>query len=158
VRALLLTISLWLLAGCPELVAVDDPRTIGGDMHDGGIQEDGTCEGSPVFCEDRSQAQCNSGCVLAPACRSPKFERCAEMRDENACDADLECHWIADSCAVDDVATCESYKSQSACELSSSNCGWGQACTDSAAGRVYCFEIKTAVACAANLGCRWVAD
>jgi hypothetical protein len=90
-RDCLFVISLVLLAGCPDLVSVDDPRTIEGSgdtSGDGGVHERGRCDGTAWHCDDRSQAQCNSGCTIAPACRSPVLDRCASHREEAACSSD----------------------------------------------------------------------
>ena len=143
-----------LLAGCPELVSVDDPRTIGTGPGSGGSSADkGLCTGSPVFCDDRSQAQCNSGCGLQAMCHSPDLERCAAYRNPDQCDADTACYWSTDTCHVERGGACGIYQSQTACfDEPLHECIWGTACDGSA---TYCFELKTAAACTANLGCAW---
>jgi hypothetical protein len=139
-----------LLGACPDLVKEDDPRNVvGGGSGDGGMQG---CIGSPVFCEDRSQSQCNSGCTFEPNCHSPTLERCAGYRNPTTCDADAACHWQLDTCKSD-IGGCSAYESQTACQNDPLHqCIWGPAC---AGERRQCFEIQTSAACTANLGCTW---
>lgn len=153
-RDYLLVMSLVLLAGCPELVGVDDPRTVAGKTGDGGVHESGFCTGGGVSCEDRTQAQCNSGCTIAPGCRSPKHEQCATHRDSATCNADSSCDWLADACRASSGTSCEFFDTESECASGFDPCTWGPACTGTLSPR--CFEIETRAACEAGLGCRWV--
>jgi len=144
-----------LLAGCPELVSVDDPRTIDTDPGSDGVTADnGLCTGSPVSCEDRSQAQCNSGCSLQTMCHSPDTERCAAKRNPDQCDGTTGCRWSIGTCKVERGGACGIYESQTACSNDDPlhECVWGTACDGYAS---YCYEITTAAACSANLGCTW---
>src|SRR5690606_36056269 len=141
--------------GCPELVSVDDPRTIEDPPGDASAQEQGSCTGTSLLCVERSRAQCNSGCTLAPACRSLVHERCAEHRSATTCDADTSCRWSADACTADLGSTCDLHESEAACIGASATCVWGPAC---AGERMSCFEIETAAACTANVGCRWIVE
>jgi hypothetical protein len=146
-----------LLGACPDVVKEDDPRTVGsGGGGDAGSTDKGYCSGSSVFCEDRSQSQCNSGCTFEPVCHSPSLERCASVRDPNTCDSDSACHWIADTCEPKSGSACGVYASQTACQNDPLHeCLWGPACTGD---RAYCIDLHTASSCMANIGCNWVAQ
>ena len=149
-------VSLLLLAGCPELVSVDDPRTIaGGTSSDASIAERGACTGSAVSCRDRSRAQCNSGCRLELMCTSSLHEHCATIRNPDVCDADTSCTWSLGSCDVTYSGACSIYESQTACTSTAptSMCEWGNACTYVPTA---CRDITTSAACAANVGCTWM--
>jgi hypothetical protein len=148
-RDMLLILSVVVLAGCPALVSVDDPR--GSKGPGGPSSASGECSGSAVFCDDRSRAQCGSGCRIAPMCHGPNLERCAEHRNADGCEGDTACVWAADWCLSLDA--CGIYASQTGCLNDPLHeCVWGDACTGTVTS---CYDIKTSAACTANYGCSW---
>ena len=153
-------VFLLLLAGCPELVSVDDPRTVGSDDgsgSNGSGTESGACLGAAALCADRPPGQCNGDCTVAPACRSPRLQQCANHRDEASCKADTSCRWSVTHCSVDDGSICELYETDLGCANATFGpCVWGTACTGD--DDTHCFDLKTSAACSAIVGCTWTPD
>ncbi len=135
------------LAACSDVPGTDDPRTSSSYV------ENGSCGGTEALCEDRAQAQCNSGCMVATGCKSVALEQCAAIHDPNACASNTSCQWFEGACEVQLGLACNTNSTQVDCSNDVSGaCTWGPTCTGYPSS---CFDAMTKAACTANVGCSW---
>ena len=144
----------FLLAGCDEISAHDDPRDWGGD-DDGVSTPSGSCSGVPIRCQFRIQSQCGGGCEVVVGCQLVSNQRCLSYDEPAGCEADADCFWIVDHCEPMSTG-CSYHDSEGACLADDlDSCRWGPECTGYAD---FCNDAETEAACVANVGCEWIAD
>lgn len=111
--------------GAGGVVMGGDPMGTGGDLGAGGVPSvEGGCSGSPLACEEQSDAACiMAGCTMAPVCSGDAG--CEEFETPMLCNRaadDLECHY-GPACSGTPGA-CADHADSVSCE--SVGCTWAE--------------------------------
>jgi hypothetical protein len=144
----------FLLVGCDELSAYDDPR----DWGESTSTDRGTCTGVPTRCNVRPATQCGGGCVIVSgACQSTNNQRCLSHGTSASCEQDVDCVWLLSHCEMlSGGAACDLHSDRVACtNEDSEDCDWDPECQGYADS---CSEAQTEAACLINAGCEWISD